>query len=78
MADLPHRVDRARRLIAEVAARTAAWGGRYLIWLVDADNERARAFYRTLSTEWPNSIAGICAGERFQALADGRVVENTG
>lgn len=80
---LPHARRRgiARRLIAEVAARTAAWGGRYLVWLVDADNERARAFYRTLSTEWPNSIAGICAGERFQALqvlADGGVVENTG
>jgi len=61
----------ARRLIAEVAARTAAQGGRYLVWLVDADNERARAFYRTLSTEWPNSIPCVCAGERFQALADG-------
>ena len=60
----------ARHLIAEVARRTAAWGGRYLVWLVDADNERARAFYRTLSTEWPNSIPCVCAGERFQALAD--------
>jgi len=60
----------ARRLIAEVAARTAAQGGRYLVWLVDADNERARAFYRTLSTEWPNSIPCICADARFQALAD--------
>ncbi len=60
----------ARRLIAEVAARTAAQGGRYLVWLVDADNERARAFYRTLSTEWPNSIPCVCAGERFQALAE--------
>lgn len=60
----------ARRLIAEVAARTAAQGGRYLVWLVDADNERARAFYRTLSTEWPNSIPCVCAGERFHALAD--------
>jgi len=59
----------ARRLIAEVAARTAAQGGRYLVWLVDADNERARAFYRTLSTEWPNSIPCVCAGEQFQALA---------
>ena len=38
----------ARRLMAEVAARTAAWGGRYLVWLVHAENERARAFYRTL------------------------------
>jgi GNAT superfamily N-acetyltransferase len=60
----------ARHLIAEVARRTAAWGGRYLVWLVDADNERARAFYRTLSTEWPNSIPCVCAGERFHALAD--------
>jgi GNAT superfamily N-acetyltransferase len=64
----------ARRLVAEVAARTAGWGGRYLVWLVDADNERARAFYRTLGTEWPNSIPCVCAGDRFQALADGRVV----
>jgi len=60
----------ARRLIAEVATRTAAQGGRYLVWLVDADNERARAFYRTFSTEWPNSIPCVCAGERFQALAE--------
>jgi diamine N-acetyltransferase len=59
----------ARRLMAEVAARTAAEGGRYLVWLVDADNERARAFYRTLSTEWPDDIPCVCAGDRFRDLA---------
>lgn len=64
----------ARRLMAEVAARTAAQGGRYLTWLVHTENQRARAFYRTLGTEWPAAIPCICAGERFQALADGRVV----
>src|SRR5262249_27245770 len=30
----------ARRLVAEVAARTAAQGGRYLIWLVHTENRR--------------------------------------
>jgi GNAT superfamily N-acetyltransferase len=59
----------ARRLMAEVAARTAAQGGRYLIWLVHAENTRARAFYRTLGTEWPDGIPCICAGEEFRALA---------
>ncbi|MGH6960084.1 MAG: GNAT family N-acetyltransferase, partial [Dongiaceae bacterium] len=32
----------ARRLMAEVAARTAAQGGRYLTWLVHTENARAR------------------------------------
>jgi len=59
----------ARRLMAEVAARTAAQGGRYLAWLVHTDNSRARAFYGTLATEWPESIPCICAGEKFSALA---------
>ena len=59
----------ARRLMAEVAARTAARGGRYLTWLVHTGNTRARAFYRTLGTEWPDGIPCICAGEKFRALA---------
>jgi len=59
----------ARRLMAEVAACTAARGGRYLTWLVHAENTRARAFYRTLGTEWPDGIPCICAGEKFRALA---------
>jgi ribosomal protein S18 acetylase RimI-like enzyme len=59
----------ARRLMAEVAARTAAQGGRYLTWLVHTENTRARAFYRTLATEWPHGIPCICAGQRFQDLA---------
>jgi ribosomal protein S18 acetylase RimI-like enzyme len=59
----------ARRLMAEVAARTAAQGGRYLTWLVHTDNMRARAFYRTLATEWPDGIPWICAGQKFRDLA---------
>jgi len=59
----------ARRLMAEVATRTAAWGGRYLAWLVHTDNTRARAFYRTFATEWPDGIPCICAGARFLELA---------
>jgi len=59
----------ARRLMAEVAACTAARGGRYLTWLVHAENTRARAFYRTFGTEWPDGIPCICAGEKFRALA---------
>jgi GNAT superfamily N-acetyltransferase len=59
----------ARRLMAELAARTAAQGGRFLTWLVQTDNSRARAFYRTLATEWLESIPCICAGEKFQHLA---------
>jgi ribosomal protein S18 acetylase RimI-like enzyme len=59
----------ARRLMAEAAARTAAQGGRYLTWLVDVENQRARAFYRTLSTEWPDGIPCVCAGRKFQDLA---------
>jgi len=59
----------ARRLMAEVAARTAAQGGRYLTWLVHTENTRARAFYRTLATEWPDGIPCICAGQKFHDLA---------
>ena len=59
----------ARRLLAELAARTAAQGGRFLTWLVHTDNTRARAFYRTLATEWAESIPCICAGRRFHDLA---------
>jgi GNAT superfamily N-acetyltransferase len=59
----------ARRLMAEVAARTAAQGGRYLTWLVHTENTRARAFYRTLAAEWPEGIPCICAGQQFQELA---------
>lgn len=63
----------ARRLMAEVAARTAAQGGRYLTWLVHTENTRARAFYRTLATEWPDGIPCICAGEQFRELAASHV-----
>src|SRR5262249_5023172 len=63
----------ARRLMAEVAARTAARGGRYLTWLVHAANTRARAFYRTLGTECPEGIPCICADRKFQDLASSHV-----
>jgi len=63
----------ARRLMAEVAARTAAQGGRYLTWLVHTDNTRARAFYRTLATEWPDGIPCICAGSKFRDLTDSAI-----
>jgi len=62
-----HRV--ADRLMAELARRTAAAGGAYLVWLVHANNERARAFYRRLGEEFLPAIACICEGAAFEALA---------
>src|SRR5262249_10539048 len=38
----------AYQLMADLARRTAAAGGEYLVWLVHANNERARVFYRRL------------------------------
>jgi ribosomal protein S18 acetylase RimI-like enzyme len=60
----------ARQLLSEVARRTAARGGRYLIWLVHASNHRARAFYRRYAEEWHDGLACVCADDRFEALAD--------
>lgn len=60
----------ALQLMAETARRTAARGGRYLVWLVHAHNTGARAFYRRIGQEWPDGIACICEEERFERLAD--------
>jgi ribosomal protein S18 acetylase RimI-like enzyme len=60
----------ARQLLAEVARRTAAGDGRYLVWLVHESNHAARAFYRRHAEEWHDGLACVCAGERFAALAD--------
>ena len=60
----------ARHLLAEVARRTAARGGHYLIWLVHASNHRARAFYRRYAEEWHDGLVCVCADEKFEALAD--------
>ena len=59
----------AGRLMAELARRTAAAGGSYLVWLVHANNERARAFYRRLGEEFLPAIACICEGTAFETLA---------
>ncbi len=59
----------ADRLMAELARRTAAAGGAYLVWLVHANNERARAFYRRLGEEFLPALACVCEGAAFGALA---------
>lgn len=64
----------ALQLMAELARRTAARGGRYLVWLVHAHNHGARAFYRRIGEEWPEGIACICDEERFEKLADEAVL----
>jgi len=63
----------ARQLLAEVARRTAARDGRYLVWLVHESNRSARAFYRRYAEEWHDGLACVCAGDRFDALADSAV-----
>lgn len=68
----------ARQLLAEAARRTAARDGRYLVWLVHASNHGARAFYRRFAEEWHDGLACVCAGERFDALADGAVDTQSG
>jgi GNAT superfamily N-acetyltransferase len=60
----------ARQLLADIACRTAARDGRYLVWLVHDSNHGARAFYRRYAEEWHDGLACVCAGERFDALAD--------
>ena len=57
--------------MAEDASRIAAAGGSFLVWLVHAHDERARAFYHRIgSKEWPAGLACICEGAVFDALAD--------
>jgi GNAT superfamily N-acetyltransferase len=60
----------AMRLMADIARRTAAAGGSYLVWLVHESNRAARAFYSRFAEEWHDGLVCICAGERFAALAD--------
>jgi ribosomal protein S18 acetylase RimI-like enzyme len=76
LSDLYVRPDHRHRgvayqLMAEIARRTAAAGGRYLVWLVHTHNEPARAFYRRIGKEWPEGTAWFCEGAMFDALADG-------
>jgi GNAT superfamily N-acetyltransferase len=58
------------QLMAEVARRTAARGGSYLRWLVHATNAPARAFYGRFAQEWHKGFVCLCAGDRFDALAE--------
>jgi GNAT superfamily N-acetyltransferase len=60
----------AMRLVADIARRTAADDGRYLVWLVQEGNRPARAFYARFAEEWHDGLVCVCAGERFAALAD--------
>jgi GNAT superfamily N-acetyltransferase len=60
----------ARALIAETARATAGAGGRYVIWAVDADNRRGRAFYRSISTEASETVVCGCDFQEFALLAD--------
>ena len=60
----------ARRLVAEVAARSAARGARYLVWLVHAHNAPALRFYRTFAEEWTEGAICLCDVAAFAALAD--------
>jgi ribosomal protein S18 acetylase RimI-like enzyme len=60
----------ARALMAEAARQTAAAGGGFLVWAVDAGNDRAQAFYRTLSRETPESVVCACDLRQFAQLAD--------
>ena len=60
----------AMRLMADIAGRTAAAGGSYLVWLVHESNRAARAFYSRFAEEWHDGLVCVCAGERFAALAD--------
>src|SRR5262249_47709164 len=70
VAPQARRAGMAMHLMAEVARRTSAQGGTYLRWLVDEHNNTARGFSRRFSQEWHEGKAWMCAGERFDALAD--------
>jgi GNAT superfamily N-acetyltransferase len=69
---VPHarRGGVAMQLMAEVARRTAGRGGSYLRWLVQANNAPARAFYARFALEWHKGFVCLCAGDRFDALAE--------
>ena len=59
----------ALQLMAEVARRTSSRGGSYLRWLVPANNAPARAFFHRFAEEWHHGRVWICAGDRFDSLA---------
>jgi GNAT superfamily N-acetyltransferase len=63
----------AMRLMGEVARRSAAVGGHYLTWLVHEGNHAARVFYGRFAEEFHNSLACVCAGERFRKLAESAI-----
>jgi ribosomal protein S18 acetylase RimI-like enzyme len=60
----------ARALMAASAGASAAAGGAFLVWAVDAGNTHARAFYRTLSREVPENVIFTCDASEFAALAE--------
>ncbi len=59
----------ARALIAATARAAADLGGNSVIWAVDADNERGRAFYRTIATEAAETVVYGCDFQEFALLA---------
>jgi GNAT superfamily N-acetyltransferase len=59
----------ALQLMAEIARRTAACGGCYLVWLLHRSNARALGFYRRFAEEWSEGIPCLCDEARFAALA---------
>jgi GNAT superfamily N-acetyltransferase len=60
----------ARGLMTAVAGDVARFGGAFLGWFVDADNEGARAFYRRLATEAPEVAVFSCDEDAFERLAE--------
>ena len=60
----------ARALLAAAARTSADAGGEFLVWAVDADNNRAREFYRRLSREVPENVICSCDPAEFARLAD--------
>jgi len=60
----------ARGLLAAVVRHLARDGGSFLVWAVDSGNHAARAFYRTLSMEAPESVVCACDFQEFAQLAD--------
>jgi ribosomal protein S18 acetylase RimI-like enzyme len=64
------RSNVGRILMAALARRAVAGDASFINFLVLERNQRARAFYRTIGQEWHEGYACLCAGERFNALAD--------
>jgi len=66
------------QLMAEVARRTAVRGGTYLRWLVQEGNAPARAFFGRFAREWRHGFVCLCAGDRFEALAQSMAAWDSG